>query len=131
MQIVDTTGRVTRTTKPEHRTYALHAQLVLEVPDPVKPTSSDQVIGIDAGVKIAVAVSDGRAFHMPDETTIDNQIKTLQQSRARCTYGSHQWNRRSDQLRGLYERRSHLRDETDRHIAKTIATTRQHLCGGC
>ena len=69
VQIVDTTGRVTRTTKRvEHRTYALHAQLVLEVPDPVKPTSSDQVIGIDAGVKIAVAVSDGRAFHMPDET---------------------------------------------------------------
>ena len=86
-QIVDTTTRVTRTTRAEHRTYALHAQLVLEVPDPVKPTSSDQVIGIDAGVKIAVAVSDGRAFHMPDETTIDNQIKTLQQSReGRCWF---------------------------------------------
>ena len=81
------------------------------------------MIGIDAGVAIAVAVSDGRAFHMPDETDIDNQIKTLQQSRARCSHGSHQWNRRSDQLRRLYERRSHLRDETDRHIAKTIATT--------
>ena len=123
VQIVDTTTRVTRTTKPEHRTYALHAQLVLEVPDPVKPTSSDQVIGIDAGVKIAVAVSDGRSFHMPDETTIDDQIKALQQSRARCSHGSHQWNHRSSQLRKLYERRSHLRDETDRHIAKTIATT--------
>ena len=123
VQIVDTTTRVTRTTRAEHRTYALHAQLVLEVPDPVKPTSSDQVIGIDAGVAIAVAVSDGRAFHMPDETDIDDQIKALQQSRARCTYGSRQWNRRSGQLRGLYERRSHLRDETDRHIAKTIATT--------
>ena len=123
VQIVDTTGRVTRTTKPEHRTYALHAQLVLDVPDPVEPTSPDQVIGIDAGVVIAVAVSDGREFHMPDETDIDNQIKALQQSLARCTYGSHRWNRRSSQLRNLYERRSHLRDQADRHIAKAVATT--------
>ena len=59
----------------------------------------------------------------PTKPTIDNQIKTLQQSRARCSHGSHQWNHRSSQLRKLYERRSHLRDETDRHIAKTIATT--------
>ena len=123
VQIVDTTGRVTRTTRAEHRTYALHAQLVLEVADPVKPTSSDQVIGVDAGVAIAVAVSDGREFHMPDETDLDNQIKALQQSRSRCSYGSRQWNRRSDQLRRLYERRSHLRDQADRHIAKAIATT--------
>ena len=123
VQIVDTTGRVTRTTRAEHRTYALHAQLVLEVADPVKPTSSDQVIGVDAGVAIAVAVSDGREFHMPDETDINNQIKQTQQSRARCTYGSHQWNHRSNQLRKLYERRSHLRDQADRHIAKAIATT--------
>ena len=123
VQIVDTTTRVTRTTKPEHRTYALHAQLVLEVPDPVEPTSSDQVIGVDAGVAIAVAVSDGREFHMPDETDIDNQIKALQQSRSRCSYGSRQWNRRSNQLRGLYERRSDLRDQADRHIAKAITTT--------
>ena len=123
VQIVDTTGRVTRITRPEHRTYALHAQLVLEVPEPVEPTSSDQVIGIDAGVVIAVAVSDGREFHMPDETDLDDQIKTLQQSRSRCTYGSRQWNRRSDQLSGLYERRSHLRDQADRHIAKAVADT--------
>ena len=101
----------------------MHAQLVLEVPDPVQPTSSDQVIGVDAGVVIAVAVSDGREFHMPDETDLNNQIKTLQQSRARCTYGSRRWNRRSDHLRGLYERRSHLRGQADRRIAKTIATT--------
>ena len=114
---------MTRTTRPEHRTYALHAQLVLEVPDPVKPTSSDQVIGVDAGVVIAVAVSDGREFHMPDETDINNQIKALQQSLARCSYGSHQWNRRSNQLHKLYERRSHLRDQADRHIVKAIATT--------
>ena len=123
VQIVDTTTRVTRTTKPEHRTYALHAQLVLEVPDPVEPTSPDQVIGVDAGVVIAVAVSDGREFHMPDETDINNQIKQAQQSLARCTYGSRQWNRRNNQLRKLYERRSHLRDQADRHIAKAIADT--------
>ena len=123
VQIVDITTRVTGTTKAEHRKYELHAQLVLDVPDPVEPTSADQIVGVDAGVAIAVAVSDGREFHMPDETDITAQIKQVQRSRARCTYGSRQWNQRTRQVRRLCLRRTHVRDDASRHIAKHVATT--------
>ena len=123
VQIVDITTRVTGTTKAEHRKYALHAQLVLDVDDPVEPTSADQIVGVDAGVVIAVAVSDGREFHMPDETTITAQIKQAQRSRARCTYGSRRWNQRSDRVRRLCARRTHVRDDASRHIAKHVAAT--------
>ena len=123
VQIVDIATRVTAATKAEHRKYELHAQLVLDVPDPVEPASADQIVGVDAGVEIAVAVSDGGEFHMPDETGVTAQIKQAQRSRACCTYGSHQWNKRSRQVRRLCLRRAHTRDEASRHIAKHVAAT--------
>ena len=78
---------------------------------------------MDAGVAVAVAVSDGRAFHMPDEAAANDRIKALQRSRARCTRGSNQWNSRTRRLRRLYARRTRLRDQADRHLAKRIAAT--------
>ena len=90
---------------------------------PINPSCADEVIGIDAGIAVTVAVSDGRMLDLPDEEATNEQIADAKRGRSRCDYGSRQWRRRSQTIRRLYSRRNHQRDEATRHIAKQIATT--------
>ena len=124
VQIVDVTRKVTSRTRPEHRRYAVHANLVRSV-DPLlrDPVSRDEVIGIDAGCVVNVAVSDGRMMNLPDETGITAQIKDLQQQRSRCDYGSRKWEARSRELRRLYDKRTARREYGTRKIAASVAST--------
>lgn len=123
VQIADATARATAKTRPQHRRFTMRAQLQMAVPESVEPSCADEVVGIDAGVAVTVAVSDGRMLDLPDEEAINAQIADAKRGRARCDYGSRQWRRRSQAIRGLYSRRNHRRDEATRHIAKQVATT--------
>ena len=122
-QLVDTTRRVTRCTLPTHRRYTLHVQLRQPVPEPQVPDSPEQVVGVDAGVVVNVACSDGRQLSLPDSTGLDERIRDTAQQRSRRVYGSRGWKRASRQLRRLYARRNGLVDNSMCHLARQVATT--------
>ena len=123
VQIVDVTQRVTVKTRPEHRKFAIRPQMRLFCPELQEPSSRDEVIGVDAGVVITVAVSDGRMLNLPDEKEINAEIKAAQRHRSRCDYGSNQWNKRSKKIRRLSVYKTNVRDNTAKHIAKEVAST--------
>ena len=123
VQIVDTTRRVTSRTRPEHRKFVMRPQLHMTTPAASEPSCADEVVGIDAGVVVTVAVSDGRMLDLPDEEDVNTQIADAKRSRSRCDHGSRQWKQRTRTISKLYRRRNHKRDDATRHIAKQVATT--------
>ena len=120
-QIVDTTPRATRTTRPEHRRHEAHFQLRREQALAPLPESKDEIVGVDAGVAVPVMASDGREFHLPDEDGVAAEAKELQQARSRCTRGSQMWRRRTRRLRRLEAKRANRRTGASRRIAKAAA----------
>ena len=122
-QLVDATRRVTRRTEPCHRRYALHVQLRNPAPTPPDPTDPEQIVGVDAGVAINIATSDGRALDLTPTPDLDEQIRQVSRVRSGRVRGSRRWNRASRQLRRLYARRRGVVDNSMRHIAKQVATT--------
>ena len=80
-------------------------------------------MGVDAGVVINVACSDGRQLSLPDTTALDEQIRDTAQQRSRRVYGSRGWKRARRQLRRLYARRNGVVDDSMLHLAKEVATT--------
>ena len=122
-QLVDTTARVTRRTLPTHRRYTLHLSLRRPVTEPAVPDGPEQIVGVDAGVVVNVACSDGRQLSLPDTTALDEQIRDTAQQRSRRVYGSRGWKRATRQLRRLYARRNGLVDNSMRHLAKQVAAT--------
>ena len=126
VQIVDITdrkGRVTRRTRPRHRTYMARAILRAPAPEVVEPEHIDQVLGIDVGVAVTAYGSDGSQHHMPDEAESTAAIKDAQQRRARCRRGSRRHNKRGRRLATMQRRRANRRRNARRHIAKAIVTT--------
>ena len=123
VQIVDSTSKVTGRIGPKDRNYRLHVQLRADVPDPRDPVCEDEVLGVDAGVKAHIAVSDGRALNLPDTDGIEARAKELQRARSRCDHKSRKWRRLSREIKALHERRNGLNDNEEKHIAKEIASS--------
>ena len=126
VQVVDITdrkGRVTRRTRPGHRTYM--ARVILRAPAPraVEPERIDEVLGIDVGVAVTAYGSDGSQHHMPGEAESTAAIKDAQRRRARCSRGSRRHNKRGRRLATMQRRRANRRRNARRHIAKAIVTT--------
>ena len=62
VQIVDITdrkGRVTRRTRPRHRTYMARAIHRAPAPDAVEPEHIEQALGVDVGVAVTAYGPDG------------------------------------------------------------------------
>ena len=124
VQLVDTTRKVTAKTKPEHRRWVLHVILRRTDPVPVgKPESRDEVVGVDAGCVNHITVSDGRMLNMADETEANQRIKTMQQARSRCDYGSRRWKHLTHELNHAYQQRTNRRDNSSRQIAAGVVKT--------
>ena len=126
VQIVDITnlkGRVTRRTRPGHRTYMARVILSAPAPRAVEPEWIDEVLGIDVGVAVTAYGSDGSQHHMPDEAAATATIKDAQRRRARCRRGSRRHNKRGRRLATMQRRRANRRRNARRHIAKAIVTT--------
>ena len=127
-QIVDTTVRVTRMTRPWHRRWEAH--LIVERPDPALPSAErlktlkrSEVLGCDAGCVTAMTLSDGRKLDLPDETDDNARIKRLQRREATLTNGSRRHKRIARQKRAAYAKRTRRRDNAARQIAADIAST--------
>ena len=74
VQVVDITdrkGRVTRRTRPGHRTYM--ARVILRAPalQVVEPEHIEQVMGVDVGVAVTAYGSSGGNHHMPRRVGVD------------------------------------------------------------
>ena len=83
----------------------------------------ERIVGVDAGVVVNVACSDGRRLNLADTTGLDERIREAKQARSRRVYGSRGWKRASRRLRRLYARRNGVVDNSMRHLAKQVATT--------
>ena len=59
VRIVDVTAKITARTGPEHRRYVVHLSAKADTPQPAVPQSPDEIVGVDCGVAIPVATSDG------------------------------------------------------------------------
>ena len=116
-------GRVTRRTRPGHRTYM--ARVILRVPAPqaVEPEHIEQVLGVDVGVAVTAYDSSGGIHLMPDETEATAAIKDAQRRQARCSRGSRRHDKRGRRLATMQRRRANRRRNARRHIAKAIVTT--------
>ncbi|MEU6255813.1 transposase [Streptomyces sp. NPDC047043] len=87
--------RLTRAGLPEAKTFRVtfrngqwHIAFAL-IPDPIPAPGTGQVIGIDRGVTITAALSDGRKLNCPQLTTKDRaQIRKHQRRAARAPKGS-------------------------------------------
>ena len=126
VQIVDITdrkGRVTRRTRPQHRTYIAHVTLRAPMPDTDEPERLDEVLGVDVGVAVTAYGSDGSAYHMPDESEATGRIRAAQRRRAQCDRGSRRHRKRGRRVAALQRSRANRRRNARRHIAKSIATT--------
>ena len=126
VQIVDITdrkGRVTRRTRPGHRSYMARAILRAPAPQAVEPERIDEVLGVDAGVAVTAYGSDGSQHHMPGEAEATAAIKDAQRRRARCDRGSRRHDKRGRRLATMQRRRANRRRNARRHIAKAVVTT--------
>ena len=127
VQVVDITdrkGRVTRRTRPGHRTYM--ARVILRAPAPraVEPERIDEVLGIDVGVAVTAYGSDGS-----QPTTCPTRQRPPPPSRmpsdagpgAAAAHGA--IDKRGRRLATMQRRRANRRRNARRHIAKAIVTT--------
>ena len=120
-RIVDVTRKITARTGPQHRRYVAHLSAKADTPSPAIPESRTQIVGVDCGVTIPVATSDGDAHHLPEHKALQAEIRTLQQAKARCDYGSRQWKTRTRRIRTLNKRLHNLRVNGSRQIAAQLA----------
>ena len=121
--VPDRKGRVTRRTRPRHRTYIARAILTAAAPETREPERIEEVLSVDVGVAVTAYGSDGSQRHMPDETASTAAIKDAQRSRARCRRGSRRHDKRGRRLATMQRRRANRRRNARRHIAKAIAAT--------
>ena len=122
-RIVDVTAKITARTRPGHRRYVAHLSAKADTPQPAVPQSPDKIVGVDCGVVIPVATSTGEAHHLPEDEdkALQAEIRTLQQARSRCDYGSRQWKKRARRIRVLNKRLHNLRVNGSRQIAAQLA----------
>ncbi|MDQ1028450.1 transposase [Streptomyces umbrinus] len=87
--------RLTRPEMPEAKTFRVtfrngqwHIAFAI-VPEPIGAPGTGEVIGIDRGVKVTAALSDGRALNCPQPTVRERaQIRKRQRRAARAPKGS-------------------------------------------
>lgn len=87
--------RLTRTGLPNAKTFRVtcknnqwHIAFAV-IPDPIDPSGTGEIIGIDRGVTITAALSDGRKLNCPQLTTRERaQIRKHQRRAARAPRGS-------------------------------------------
>ena len=131
VQIVDITdrkGRLTRRTRPGHRSYIARAILRAPAPQAVEPERSDEVLGVDVGVAVTAYGSDGSQHHMPGEAEATAAIKDAQRRRARYRRGSQRHDKRGRRLATMQRLRANRRRNARRHIAKAIVAPPVHPC---
>ena len=121
IQIVDTTRKVTRKTAPHKRQYSAHLQFKADNPPISTPVSEDEILGVDVGVKVSMAVSDGRTFHAADTNDITTKIKKIQKKFSKYSIGSRRRKKYQRKLKNLYRKKTNKVDNTEhQNVAKLL-----------
>ena len=115
-QVVETTREGT---PPEKKRYRVHLQLG----SPVPKTRRRRQVGLDLGVRHAVATSDGRFFDRPDVSPLLEEAKRIvEHARKHCTRDSRAWNRHHAKARELRRQARLIQDHWEWAVAKGLVT---------
>ena len=124
IQIIDCTNRITRKTNQYKRQYSAHLQFKTDTPITSTPTSEDEILGVDVGVAISMAVSDGRNFHAADTNDITTKIKKIQKKFAKYSIGSRRRKKYKHKLKNLYRKRANKTDDREhQNVAELLNTS--------
>lgn len=91
------------------------------VPAPVPVPGNGEIVGVDRGVTVAVATSDGELYHV-DTTRLDKQVRRAGQALARCQRGSNRRKRARLRLARLHARKARVRKDFVEKTSTTLAT---------
>ena len=95
--IVETTKYITKRTTPEQRTFALHLAVRHLIPDPTSIATA--AIGIDLGIAIAIATSDGEIIKLPEELhQMRREIKKWQKLKSKRKKHSRGWSEAKNKI---------------------------------
>ena len=115
-QLVETTREGT---PAEKKRYRVHLQLGTPVPK----SRRRRRVGIDLGVKHALATSDGTFLDRPDAADpLEEARRLVQHSRKHCTRDSRGWKRHHAHVRELRRQVRHVQDNWEWHAAKEVAS---------
>ena len=122
-QLVETTKRVTRRTRPQDRTYRLHTQIRTDSPE---PTKSGVIRGVDLGIIHGAVSADSTgavSYHdIPDNCKrmpndgID-RMKSRQSGRKK---NSRSWRGTARRMSAKLEKLRNRQTNAERHIAKEV-----------
>ncbi|MEU3898286.1 transposase [Streptomyces sp. NPDC045251] len=122
--------RLTRRELPSAKTFRVtihngqwHIAFTV-IPDPIKAPSTDDVIGIDRGVTITAALSDGRKLNCPQLTARERaQIRKHQRRAARAPKGSDRKREEYAKVARLKARETARRKDWCEKTSTTLART--------
>ena len=98
--IVETTSFVNKNTQPHQRTFALHLTVRHLIPDPTGEGAGQ--IGIDVGIAVALATSDGEHIHLPQRLhQMRREIVRWQRLKAKRRQGSRGWSEAKNTIAAL------------------------------
>ena len=120
-QLVETTRRVTRRTRPQDRTYRLHVQIRTDNPEPAE---SGVIRGVDLGIAHGAVSADSTGavvYHdIPDgcKRTPNDGIDRMKSRRSKRKRNSRGWKETVRRLNTKWEKIRNRQANAERHIAK-------------
>ena len=92
------------------------------IPVPVSGPGTDTIVGIDRGITVTLALSDGTSYQVPDQAARDRRIQRVQRRLARAKRGSGRRRKLKAQLARLHVHNADARkdwvEQTSTHIAR-------------
>ena len=124
MQVVDTTKKLTRSTRPEQRTFELHLQVRVPVEPPSQAMKSP--VGVDMGVVHTATTSGGKVFDHDYSENLEDEAIAVQKQLSRRRSGRHgrpsaRFRRARRHINRLRRRAQNRRRNDYRHFAKSLA----------
>ena len=114
-QVMETTREGT---PPGKKRYRVHLQLG----SPVSKTGRRRQVGIDLGIKHAIATSDGTFLDRPDAgEALEEARRLVRHARKHCTRDSRAWKRHHARARELRRQVRNVQDNWEWHTAKEVA----------
>ena len=123
VDVVECTRKLTRRTRPDQRRYRVHVKLKKENSDVTEPSHVDEVLGVDVGVKISMAVSDGRNFYAADTTKQDKKIRYQQRRLSKTNPGSRRNKKHRRALKARHTKKANQKTAVEQQNAAELITS--------
>ena len=100
--LVETTQFVAKNTLPQHRTFSLHLTVRHLIPPPAGAQGG--YLGVDVGIDVAIATSNGDLIAYPEEMhAINREIRAWQRLKAKRRHGSKGWSEAVNTIAALWK----------------------------